>query len=823
MKKNFFKKLSFVMASAMVLSVISPAAGAFAAAAPALNTKSTQYLHLADEDKDEYDFNIKNKDKKAGWTYEWSSSNEKVAVVDEVGNTTAVGAGTAKITVVITDKEGDVVDTLTGTVTVRDNIKELTITNTPEEDTLAVGEARDFNRSYVTNAGKTTGTKAITRWVVAEEGATISDSGLFVAEKAGEYTITANAFQSKAKYTSWLADKEANADYVTATTEYKVTVANSIVATAQVDANKFTVTFASPVEALSTSDVEVNSMVGATNAKVKQVIKNVKLSDDKLTATVEMYVDFVAETAYVADVKGFDSTQFTAATKNVADVASVQIVTTTATVLEPKAIDFKLFNAAGVDITTTDLKNRVTLTSASETVYFNSTAKELTFYKVGDTTTVEAVFHTYNYDVNTGEEIGIKKAAQVITGIEKKVDSLGARKAYTIATAADLNFDKAATTLALGDLGKTLFVKYAFGAEDATKNSKDDSLFTFESTDPSKLMVGSNGALYTVKEGNVVVIVKYDNVIIDTIAVNVLPVRKATKLDVTVNKNVVSNGIADLATVTVEVKDQYDVAVEFIGLSATHKATNPSARALTPDAVNTTATKAVYTFDPAGADAGSYYFDIKSNDLVRVALISVQKADTTAPSVYYNISLNNTEFDLAISNDTPKVSAAIKVYGYDKNGIANDVVAVTGEGFTVKVTDKDGKDVALAADGTIVLAEAVSGSSINASKKVTGQYKVVLSNGTQVHDIKYFMVKDTQLAPQFVIDKLVSDKQVPVDAIKDAITVKFNGVDVEDNYDVVGFTVIGKDIHVKTLNYTQDIKGATLVHEIKVDVVITMK
>ena len=48
MKKNFFKKLSFVLVLAMIVSVIAPAAGAFAATAPKLNA-TKKYLQL---DKD---------------------------------------------------------------------------------------------------------------------------------------------------------------------------------------------------------------------------------------------------------------------------------------------------------------------------------------------------------------------------------------------------------------------------------------------------------------------------------------------------------------------------------------------------------------------------------------------------------------------------------------------------------------------------------------------------------------------------------------------------------------------------------------------------
>ncbi|NLK03494.1 MAG: Ig-like domain-containing protein, partial [Clostridiales bacterium] len=122
MKTKFFKKLSFVLVVAMVLSVFAPAASAFAAKKPALNS-TKKYLHLGrvDNGQNEFNFNIKNKQK--GSKYQWESSNEAIAVVNEKnGVTTAKGVGKATISVTITDKDGKDT-TLKAQVIVRDNIE----------------------------------------------------------------------------------------------------------------------------------------------------------------------------------------------------------------------------------------------------------------------------------------------------------------------------------------------------------------------------------------------------------------------------------------------------------------------------------------------------------------------------------------------------------------------------------------------------------------------------------------------------------------------------------------------------------------------------
>ena len=98
MKTKFFKKLSFVLAVAMVLSVFAPAAGAFAAGEPKLNS-TKKYLHLSGKPgSNEFNFNIKNKVK--GWKYFWESADEAVAEVNEKnGVVIATGVGKTKLTV----------------------------------------------------------------------------------------------------------------------------------------------------------------------------------------------------------------------------------------------------------------------------------------------------------------------------------------------------------------------------------------------------------------------------------------------------------------------------------------------------------------------------------------------------------------------------------------------------------------------------------------------------------------------------------------------------------------------------------------------------
>ncbi|MDD4113146.1 MAG: hypothetical protein PHC56_08955, partial [Herbinix sp.] len=323
MKTKFIKKLSFVLVVAMVLSLLVPATGAFAASAK-LNS-SKKYLHLGREESGENEFNFNIKNKQKGWKYAWESNDEDVVEVNaKNGVVTATGVGKTKVTVLITDEDGEEVDTLSATVTVRDNIETVAVKNPVEK--LTVNEEHDYNRSFETESGSTKKTDSITRWeVVPAEGASIDDKGVFVATAAGEYTITARSFQSKARYNAWDDDAEKYADYVLATAETKVVVSASIASVKQVNKTKFNVEFDS-----SMADTDLS----ATTAMVYQVIngklyntgtekiKSLSLDATGKVATVEIFGNIISKADYqfvYGDLKG----EFKAADTNIKEVAGL--------------------------------------------------------------------------------------------------------------------------------------------------------------------------------------------------------------------------------------------------------------------------------------------------------------------------------------------------------------------------------------------------------------------------------------------------------------------------------------------------------------------
>jgi hypothetical protein len=425
MKKNFFKKLSFVLALAMVLSVLTNVGPVFAAAGPTL-TASHKYLHLDREDMpNEYNFNIKNK--KSGWKYEWTSADEDVVTINEKnGIVTATGAGTTTIYCAITDKDGNEIAVLDAKVTVRDNIKELTITNTPD-GALNVGEEWDFNRSYVTYANRTKGSAAITRWTVDdEENATINDKGVFVATKAGEYTIEARAFQSKSKYETWKDTKDE--ELVTSNVaSFTVKVVAGMETPEQIDLRTVKVPFTSEVEDAD-KNLTLYVMIGSTKVKVATV-KAVTLAADKKSANIELYTDFTPEATYVIEHPEMEAVQFIAAKTGADQVDSITLNTATATVKEWTDISYTLRDKNGVDITASVPPERVTVTATTSKGIFDNN-KRLYFFNVGDTAEVTVKYNAYKWE--NGVDVGARSASGTVMAVEAAAINITGASAWTI-------------------------------------------------------------------------------------------------------------------------------------------------------------------------------------------------------------------------------------------------------------------------------------------------------------------------------------------------------------------------------------------------------
>ena len=420
--RSFSKKLAFVLAAAMTLTALAPAAKAKAADDFTLNrTSATLYANEGVNDKgkvegltgnvQKYDFNLKNKP--ADWKdykYVWASSDVKVVTVDKVGLATAVGVGKADVTCTVLDKDGKTAATLKATVEVKANANDVEITNADkyEGTTVEAGDVVDLNRAmYDENGNKTskrgTFVTDYTRWIAKPStGVTINQAtGEFTFTEeavAGDYTLYCETYQSKT-----YDQATAVSDLVTVTF-----VVDNTFDVQQNNATQYTLKFAAPVKALATSDVTmVKRLALATgNYDYPQAVKSVKLADDGMSATVTLFGTLVNNGKYIISVKGYEDLEFTASLGHptsmtiAAKDALDGVVLTTG---KPTEILVKFYDENGVEVTPDSPTVIFRLeTRATDGSYYLA-GKNLTIKKEG----VEAVvIAEYQGRIENGKRVG---------------------------------------------------------------------------------------------------------------------------------------------------------------------------------------------------------------------------------------------------------------------------------------------------------------------------------------------------------------------------------------------------------------------------------
>lgn len=806
--KNFFKKLAFVMALAMVITSLAPAAGVFAAKAPKLNAKSATLL-LGNKKRNNFDFNLANKVK--GSTYKWTTSNKKVATVAQNGVVKAVANGTATIKLAIKLPTGKTT-TLSATVTVKTNANSVEITNLPE-GAIKVGAKHNFNRSYTTVAG--TKTTDVTKFVITSDNAdkaTIKENGVFTAKEPGEYTIKAYMAQSNLKMSE--------GKYTAESKEVTVNVAG-MTEVKQLNTTKFQVTFGSKVTAEELKALTVSYLVGTT--KVSSLVKEIKVDETGKVATVELYVPFVEEAQYVIAFDGTEKT-FTSAKVDAKEVASIQILTNEVVYnAEAKDLDIALYNKDGVNITTPTLLGRVDVEILNNIGYVDG-LKVILFNK-GDVADVKATFHTYEYDETSFQEI-VKTAQKNIVAVDETVHTVGNAVEGTILKVANAttapDWAKAPNTvLAAGDNNYKLFTRikktdnktFVYSYDFDSSNLRDEKI-TFTSSDENVLVVYPDGTLYPVKEGNAVVVVSYDGVAKGAINVTIRGERKVATVTLDKYSAVVSNTdqFDHTATFKLSVKDT-------LGADYTDYTTSDfyfEAGKNNPDQNVKPAFKDSKTIEfvgnSVGTEDGTYTFFLKGLDKTVLFTINVQEPNSTTPS-YYKVEVDNKTVDLAVAKDDVIKNVNVSIMGYAPNNVVVTKATLNNDAY-YKLT-RNGKEVTDASllDGKI---EVVSGSANQVVGKLEkGNYGITAhrSSDDKVIGTASFTVVDTTAKATFTVSKTETEKTTVFEAVKDAYKFFVGGSEVKD-LDIAEVTYVENGVAKTITADTAVTKGKVVIKSV---------
>lgn len=765
--KNFFKKLAFVLALAMVVTAIAPAAQASAAAQPTLNATSKKIYIDGDytgKYSDTFTLKVWNK---GDYRVTFASSDTKIATVTKwYGVVTAKAVGTATITATVSNKTtGKVVKTLSSKVYVKKNA-----------DSVAFGSLAKFDQPLVVgdkvkiNVARKAGT--VTAWKQADktqitdytlwtssnpEVATVDKWGTVKAIAAGETTISAVAMQTEGKVAT------------TAPATVKVTVvAKGITEVAQKTATKLVVTFG---VAQDTDKVTKDTLLvtPADASKANPLVKSVTWSEDKKVATVELYLPLEDKVVYTVSVKDTESKKDFVA--SVGTVASITI-SNPATAVEnvPTEVKTVLKDANGVEVNKANsarIDYEVVENKLNGFTFFDATdnKQKVTLFEKGKTVVLKATYYTGEF-TDAGEEIKIESNAFVVSAISQKDVNFATTK-FTVAKTPVTNWDNYTqkTNIALSDTG--VYSLYVYAKDSTGKAYTGNTGFTFESLDESKLAVDANtGNLYPIKEGNAVVKVKHtltEKTFLVTITIGTA--RKPVTFTLSDNYIVVSNS-ADESIVEVKgtIKDQFDDSWTLDG-SADNKFDIVENNVVDAGRLVPNHTDKKLTFVAAGAPAGTYSYRVTVNGITR-ALTIVVKAPNSTTAATKNIALSTQSIDLAVNKDNKSgKSITVSYRNLDSNGVLISKESVGS--YTIDVTNPKGKTVTNVAqhsngkDYVITLVD----SSLQKVESETGTYTVTLKVNGVIKQIQSFVVADSQKTVAVTVNKTSATSAVTGSAL----------------------------------------------------------
>lgn len=742
--RSFSKKLAFALAAAMVLTTAAPAAQAKAADEMTLN-KSSQILYLNEGlnhkgavtlpeglngNVSTYDFSVKNKPEnwKSDYKFTWASSDEKVVTVKAGGLTTATGVGSATVSCVVTEKAtGDIAATAKATVTVKANAAAVALVSTDVDGTVVeAGQTVDLDRVMFDENGNETKKRGTwvtdyTRWVALYDG---EDAvGVTITQKNGKFTFTEDA--PAGDYTLFCETYQSNKYNQTTATSDKVvvTLEDSSFEVAQKTVNTFDIKFDAAVKALGT--VEVTRLVEANGETYEypMVVKSATLAKDGKSAAVVLFSNLQDKVNYVVKVTGYDPYTLTASAGAPATMtlsAKADSISPFVTAGTPATIEYRLYDAKGVDVTT-----------GKETILFNvkeySTdgsyyvaGNQIWFAKAGLSTTVVAEYQSGNFV--DGQQVGNVPATFDFVSVDKAPVTLKGVASATLYNAKDE--DTKSLSFPQGDFAK-LAVKIALSEGDPTEVKANDTAIqgvgsiTFETVTPEIAALDLNTMqVIAFNQGTATIIVNLvtldaqSNPVTTPIGVVYVTVQAKRALsNVTVDKALVTVGDAtnfSTATIGLAAKDQYGVdvtinSVAFDGANDAAKAAISAGGVWFDEGKINVDGQVLANALTNGANAVQLSFTAKvNNDKTVTFAVLVKKAVDDANTNYIAIEAGGSFGEVARTADSKDAKAATFSVFKMNNGVkvgkqtieaypAPGVKAVAGN-YYYKVT-KNGNDV----------------------------------------------------------------------------------------------------------------------------------
>ena len=784
--KSSKKVLAFALAAAMVVTAV-----------PATNAQAASTAKLSAKKATVYSEGYKTVTVKTPKSWKSvkvtaTSSKKSVATVKKTAakkiKVTGVKPGTAKVTVKVTYKTSTKKNAKAKT-------KKLTYTMKVAKASVALSGNSAVavgSTTKLTTTKKASSRAKITYTSSDETIATVSEDGTVKGVKAGKATITAKLTIGK--------------DTATATQE--VEVKNYVLSTvAQNKLTELTATVTGDTKNLKATDFAIKSEA----TKVVYPVSKVSVdSKDASKVTLTLFSELKDAATYDVTLDGITKT-FVASDGKVASIALDKATIPYATETEVKLVSK---DANGVVVK--ELKYGETDSNYDFTINTNgngyTNGSKLYLNKVGDTATAEITYKTGKYDQNGKPEgnIGPNKVTITATA-QSEVNNFAVRIDDTAK-----KFDKAKDTNKIA-VNETKVAMFKIQNADNQEIS-DYSKYTFESSDKSVLMLASNKvgtnnsiAITALKNGTAYILVKKDDKVVGSVAIDIVAERAVATLDVDKSAVTLSQDLTnDTKKVNVTLKDQYgdkwagDYNLNVECLSTDAK--NAQGNTLTVNAVNANVASKYFTFTAktgkdvtfnATAEKGNYVYKIsykKDNKEVAAKTVSVavKKADVNAKVSAYRLDIDNSNVDMKVDNDNKEKTINIQMIGVadgvDKE-VENDATFTVkkADGTKIFVGNKNAETTTHAAisasTGSLVVKPVIiSGGALAVKQLDAGTYTVIaekniVENGTTktVTISTSFTITDTQAKAEVEVKNNTVTGNTVEQMLKDAIIVAFDG------------------------------------------------
>ena len=785
--KSSKKVLAFALAAAMVVTAV-----------PATNAQAASTAKLSAKKATVYSEGYKTVTVKTPKSWKsvkvTATSNKKsVAKVKKTAakkiKVTGVKPGTAKVTVKVTYKTSTKKNAKAKTKKLTYTLKVAKVGVALSGDSVvAIGST-----TKLTNTKKNSSRAKITYTSSDDTIAKVdAATGVVTGVKAGKATITAKITVGKDS----------------ATTTKDVEVKNHVLSTvAQNKLTELTATVTGDTKNLKATDFAIKSEA----TKVVYPVSKVSVdSKDASKVTLTLFSELKDAATYDVTLDGITKT-FVASDGKVASIALDKATIPYATETEVKLVSK---DANGVVVK--ELKYGETDSNYDFTINTNgngyTNGSKLYLNKVGDTATAEITYKTGKYDQNGKPEgnIGPNKVTITATA-QSEVNNFAVRIDDTAK-----KFDKAKDTNKIA-VNETKVAMFKIQNADNQEIS-DYSKYTFESSDKSVLMLASNKvgtnnsiAITALKNGTAYILVKKDDKVVGSVAIDIVAERAVATLDVDKSAVTLSQDLTnDTKKVNVTLKDQYgdkwagDYNLNVECLSTDAK--NAQGNTLTVNAVNANAESKYFTFTAktgkdvtfnATAEKGNYVYKIsykKDNKEVAAKTVSVavKKADVNATVSAYRLDIDNSNVDMKVDNDNKEKTINIQMIGVadgvDKE-VENDATFTVkkADGTKIFVGNKNAETTTHAAisasTGSLVVKPVIiSGGALAVKQLDAGTYTVIaekniVENGTTktVTISTSFTITDTQAKAEVEVKNNTVTGNTVEQMLKDAIIVTFDG------------------------------------------------